>query len=297
MSANRVIVVSPTPGRRHAFVSLPSWFWNGDPARLLEEAGMEVRKDPTDGRSTVQTVENYRRQAPSLITYKHIAGPGAIREEFGHLNSRVDLAPHESDDRIREELAYRERRLRQTRNPVHALELIHIHTLISDTRSLGNVVEQHYRDLLEVPLEGEPDNKVFTNAGVHLIERSPFLTWRLKLPMILNQIAQDRRLQVGDITHLIETGEEGGVAFRSAAGLADGLYLMDAYLGPLLGAITPSVWCMSVPRTFGVLLFTLGQPMAVTRVAPRRCCISSVDPAPTDHSRFHDSPPRPATAP
>ena len=245
---------------RHALVALPPWFWNGNPGALLAEAGMEIRPEPVDGRWAVQTVENYRRQNPDLISYKHVAGPGVHRENFEHLTSRRDLVSHEQHADIQAEIAHREKRLRQTRNPVHALELIRLHTLSSAPHSLGRVVEHHYRDLLEIPLEGKPDHKVFDNAGVHLIERSPSLIWRFKLPMILNQIAQDPQLRAGEIGHL--AGDRDGAAFRSASGLAEGLYLMDAYLGPLLGALTPSIWCMSVPRTFGVLLYTFGQPMA-----------------------------------
>ncbi|MFC0221194.1 hypothetical protein [Nocardioides zeicaulis] len=249
---------------RHARVVLPSWLYGGDPSALLDEANVEVRRDRATGEWTVQTSESYLRQDPNLISYRHIAGPTVHQEDFAYLSSRTDLIEHLSDESTDRQVQKWHEELERTRNPVHALELIRIDTLTVPTHELGARVEHHFRDLREIGVESDPDQKVFANAGVHLMERSEALTWRFKLPMMLAQISQDERMQAGDITHLMRAFETQHSAFRTALGLSDGLFSMDAYLGPLLGALAPSVWGFAVPRTFGTVVYSLGQPLAGT---------------------------------
>ena len=161
-----------------------------------------------------------------------------------------------------DELYAREQRLAQSSNPVHAFDVMRLRLLLSPSTELTRLAQSEFHELLQVPLESQPETKVFANAGAHLIERSGSLIWRHKLPFILCQIAQDPKLQRGDIAHLQDAAAQDELAFRSANGLSDGIYLMDAYTGPLLAALAPSVWGFNVPRSFGSLIFSLGQPLA-----------------------------------
>jgi len=246
----------------YASVDVPSWFHGGNPTNLFSDAGVRCIPDGTTGGWLVQTEERYRRSRAELVTYRDLAGPGIARPDFTYLTSRPEMVPHEVSAWAREELAAREERLTRTRNPVHAFELMRLRMLLTEPPGLAAQAEHEFSELRQVPMENEPDNKVFINAGAHVLERSGEVIWRNKLPLILCQIWQDPNLQAGEISHVQAAAERGELAFRSAQGLADGLYLMDAYTGPLLGALAPSVWAFSVPRSFGVLMFSLGQPMA-----------------------------------
>lgn len=249
---------------RHARVTLPAWLHGGDPSALLDEADVEVRRDRSTGAWTVQTAEGHMRRAPHLISYRHLAGPGVHREDFRPLSTRTDLVQHEPEEWATRQIQEWGEELTRTRNPVHALELIRMDSLVCDTPELADRVQHHFHDLQQVPLHSDPDVKVFANAGAHLIERAGALIWRFKLPMILAQVTQDQRLQSGDVAHLLRAYEDQDVAFKSALGLSDGLLTMEPYMGPLLGALTPSMWCFTVPRSFGTILYSLGQPMAGT---------------------------------
>jgi hypothetical protein len=61
------------------------------------------------------------------------------------------------------------------------------------------------------------------------------------------------------------TNAAGKTFFDSSRGLANGMFLLDAYLGPLLAALTPSIWAFSADQWPGVIIYTLGQPLAGTR--------------------------------
>ena len=39
----------------------------------------------------------------------------------------------------------------------------------------------------------------------------------------------------------------GESVFASSQGLYDGIYTLDACLGPLLGALSPAIWCLLLP--------------------------------------------------
>jgi hypothetical protein len=127
---------------------------------------------------------------------------------------------------------------------------------------LGNVTRNFVEKLHRISIEDDPENRVFKNAGVQLVQRSAHITWRIKLASVFLRIEQDPRLNVGDLTHI--AGPFENQAFASSSGLYDGIYLFDAYLGPLLGALTPSVWALSFARSFGTIVITLGQPLAGT---------------------------------
>ncbi|QIG42041.1 hypothetical protein G5V58_03980 [Nocardioides anomalus] len=246
----------------YALVDMPSWAWGGKPQGLFADAGVRCIATDDPGRWLVQTNERYRRQRPDLVQHRELAGPGARRPDFSYLSSRPHFAAHESSAWALEELAAREERVSRTGNPVHAFEAMRLRLLLAEPAALAGQAEHEFTELLQVPLQDQPETKVFADAGAHVFERSASLVWRQKLPLILCQIWQDPLLQVGDIAHVGAAQARNELTFQSAHALADGVYLMDAYIGPLLAALSPSVWAFNVPRMFGSLMFSLGQPVA-----------------------------------
>lgn len=132
---------------------------------------------------------------------------------------------------------------------------------VAEPANLAQVVKRAYIALTEIPLENRPNSKPFSDAGVHLIRRSDVLLHRIKLPGVLLRIAHDEILAKGDIRHIRELHASGERIFSSGEDLLPGYLLLDTYIGPLLGAMTPAIWAFASHRTFGPILFSLGRPV------------------------------------
>ena len=149
----------------------------------------------------------------------------------------------------------------QTRAPVDALAL-HQLELMTAPSAPGETTRRMFDELHKIRISG-----AFQQQGVR--ERWRAVGSKVRGTPVANQLAsifvqmqQDPRMQSGDVSHLKGPLGDGGLAFQSSAGLNDGLYVLDAYLGPLLGALTPAVWALTASRSFGSIVTTLGQPLA-----------------------------------
>lgn len=119
--------------------------------------------------------------------------------------------------------------------------------------------------LVGVTLTEDPSVHPFENAGVSLIEVSSELHHRLKLASVWLRIRHDPLLASGHLGHLTDSGaRREEQLFAASAELQSGVYMMDAYLGPLSTCLTPAVWCFDIPRTLGTLHITLGKPISGT---------------------------------
>lgn len=105
----------------------------------------------------------------------------------------------------------------------------------------------------------ESGQRVFPNCAVQLMYRSPSLPHRAKLPAVLLRISQDDRLRQGDPTDLQRRVAEGELIFSASMGLSDGIMLLDAYVAPLLGALSPHLWAFSTARGMGTTIFSIGR--------------------------------------
>jgi hypothetical protein len=248
-------------GISRAEMQIPSWLYGGDPAKLLVRAALHSRLDRSRHVSWVQTDESYYRRAVDLVTVVNLAGPDLVAR-FGRLDTLAELTPHDMSPQVLEAVHQKRVRVEQTRAPVDALALYQLELMTAPSGSLGDTTRKVFEDLREIGMQDDSSDKVFASAGVQLIRRSEALLWRMKLASIFVQMQQDPRMQSGDLSHLKGQLGDGALAFQSSSGLNDGLYLLDAYLGPLLGALTPAVWAFAASRSFGSLVTTLGQPLA-----------------------------------
>jgi len=124
---------------------------------------------------------------------------------------------------------------------------------------------EHLLDLLrQMPLEGQPELHPFGGAGLDIVEVDQVLLHRLKLASVWLRIGQDEQLGKGDLSHLMGA-DAPERAFNSSTGLYSGVYMFDAYLDPLLGALAPGVWGFAVVRTFGQLIFSFGRCLSGTK--------------------------------
>ncbi len=253
------------PAPLQAKLRVPAWLSGGNPRQLLADAHLHSRKIDTEhGIWAVQTEESYLHNRARLVTVSELAGPGA-RQDFDRLQYLHDWIDPESLQELGREI---ERRI--AAEPTGIVDAFNRYQLLmtsSPVEQLSDVVEMVYTELRETGMEGDPTDKVFRNAAVHLIQRAPAVHWRIKLSSVWLRIDYDPKLGGGDVEHL-HSQPSAGMAFASSQALYDGIYTFDAYLGPLLGALSPAFWGFSAPRSFGVIFFSLGQPLAGTLGEP-----------------------------
>jgi hypothetical protein len=251
-----------------ALLQVPSWFWGGVPARFLEEAGFEARLVDRDaGLWRVTTSEQYAHQRPSLVAAHHLAGPGHGRPKFDRLAGFTGGPAMEtlaSQDRGREELGKRADRAMRTEAPVDLFAFWQLQALITPRAQLPGVVAEAFAGLIEIRLKEDNSVRVFANAGVHVVRRAEELPHRVKLPGVLLRVAQDDRLRAGSLKHVRKPASAGQTLFAASEKLYDGVFIFDAYLGPLWGALTPAIWSLAAHRELGTVVYSLGQPLAGT---------------------------------
>lgn len=79
---------------------------------------------------------------------------------------------------------------------------------------------------------------------------------------VLVRIEHDSQLASGDLSSIQAAHGAGELVFGSAEHLLNGAAFLDVYLGPLLGAVSPAVWCLGAIREFGIVLYSLGRAIA-----------------------------------
>ena len=110
----------------------------------------------------------------------------------------------------------------------------------------------------------EDNEQMFPNASLLGIIPRRALYTRLKIPQVMIRLSADPDFDARKATAALKGGE---TVLRSAEGLASGIYMLEGYLGPLLAALSPGVWCIQSPRDVP-LLFSLGTQIAGTTRLP-----------------------------
>jgi hypothetical protein len=250
-----------------AAMYFPRWLWGGDPSAFFSEARLRGQLiDPDAGSWRVRTDESWRRSRPSLITVTHLAGPGVERPRFDLLRRLAanDTPVVVSSDSIVDEINRLGKRAAETGNPADAIAHSQLQIMAVRSVELSDAVRGVYENLLDVGLVGDPSEKVFANAGAHILRREPALIHRLKMASVWLRVLSDEKLGPCDLSQIKAAAAAGENAFASSQGLYDGIYTLDAYIAPLLGALSPAVWSFHAVRMIGTIAYTLGQPIAGT---------------------------------
>lgn len=249
-------------------MTLPGWMWGGDPAAFLTESGLKARPEPGQPDTwRVTTEEHYLHGKPNLFTVDHLDGPAAARPRFDLLTTAA-ASGVVSDPGGQHEAALEERvrELERSGALVDHLAVSQLQTLDAPVALLPEVVKGILEFLRKVEGPGEPGHPLFVDAGAHLVRRSPRVVHRAKLASALHQIPFDSRIAGGlDTATAARLLAGDDLVLNASQGLFDGVFLLDAYLGPMLGALTPFIWGFSAPRAFGTVIYSFGRPLNATQ--------------------------------
>lgn len=243
---------------------MPGWIWGGDPEAFFEHACLRFKRlsgDPPEWR--VQTDETYLRQRrPGLVDVHHIAGPGTSRSNWQRL---VDLpegvAPPQLAPFVTEAIARLRQTAQESSSIVDLISSMRVELMTVSLDQLGEqarIVFEAMRDISFSDGQGDPP---FSDASVHLIRRREELVHRMKLPQVMLRIESGLTAKELGNNH----PSDHQALFAAANGLQSGTYLMDPYIRPLLGAISPSVWAFSSTRAKGPLIFGFGRAVSGAR--------------------------------
>ena len=261
---------------RSAVVSVPSWMWGGDPTQFFTEAALHSRAVPrVDGDSgahsrwRLQTRENYLRARPALVTVEHLAGPAAPRPRLHRLAAAAaeSIVP-DLGGAFLEQIAEMRARAQKTEGLVDNWNHAVYATIDAPPEHLEEIAAAVHHRAVTTTVEERPGERPFEHAGVHLFRRAPAVVHRGKLASILLQTQYSPPLRTGDIENLQQMLGEGRSVFAASEGLFNGTMLGDAYLGPLLGALSPHVWAFPAHRALGTIIYSLGHPLAGTPGRP-----------------------------
>lgn len=243
---------------RRIHVRLPAWLWGDNPREFAAQAGLELKVvDRAAGTWTMSPLERVRRAvAANLIRTQQIAGRG-VRPRFDLLETLGRTAPA------------REFAVGDVRTLVHRMiekrpgdiaALLSGVTTLTSTAPVDTVAAtalEGYQALHALRGNVTDGPPLFPEAAVHLIRVEAALHHRCVLPRVLLRIQHEPAAMT---TRPSQRGRSG--FFASGFGLSTGQALFDAYLAPLLSALSPWVWALPAPRMVNVVLFDLGRLIA-----------------------------------
>lgn len=261
-------VAAPRPA--DALLAAPAWIAPRPPGLFAADAGLRWRAVPgTAAVWRVATEERYFRRRPALVEVEQLAGPGMARARFDRLAQVAAAAIVENPPVRPALLAEHRNRAWSTGDLVDGVRHWQLETMSAAPEQLPVTAAEIQVRLIKVTTESTPDEHLLADAGVHLVRLSPALSYRARLFTALLQAEHDPRLQPGgDIGALRARADADDTVFGASRSLFDGIFLGEVYLGPLLGALSPSVWAFSAHRTAGAIVYTLGAALAGTTGRP-----------------------------
>jgi hypothetical protein len=246
----------------YAKLSLPSWIWGNNPAQFFRDAELRtLRLEPQKDDWKICTNERYFNTKADLISVADIATPGR-RSRFNLIAGMANKETfHPNTEHALPELQRRANTAEKTKDIVDMVSFYQLQTMVAPTNELENATRTTYDWLQAVTLESDPSKRAFPNSSVHVVRRHPAIGLRLKLIEFLLRAAYDEEVRDGNVAGLIKSNQSGALIFASSGGLHDGTALLDAYIAPLMAALTPAVWALPVTRPLGVIIYSLGQPL------------------------------------
>jgi hypothetical protein len=235
-----------------ATMTIPAWLWGHNVPQYFVKAALRATPaDASGDRWRVRTNERYTNSRPGLITVEHLTNAEQIRQRVEQTAAHQFLIDPNCPI-LREGVLRLTERVERTGSLTDMLTLCQVRTQVAPNADLADTVI----DVLETV-----KTQTGENSGVHVVRRRDEVLHRTQVIGVLLRSTHDAQLNSGDVTGLHAANASGDLVFASSRSLLDGVFLLDAYLGPLLAALSPEVWAFSAPRRAGILFYTLANPV------------------------------------
>lgn len=254
-------------------IALPHWIWDGAATRFLEEARLQIIPDPSlaEDEYRVRAVERGAKGRPGLVTVRQLAGPPLVQADYQPLDTaemenrfvdRIDQARERTVQQRLERAARFAEKGASAGYLAPGLSLHQLQTMVCEPAGTAETARVVVDDISAFEFgDGE---RAFPHTGALYVRRHRALLHRATIPPVLVRVARDSKLQRADLDDVKAANERGEAVFAASSKLGDGMALLDAYLAPLLGALTPYVWAFSASRRSGTIIYTLGEAVAGT---------------------------------
>lgn len=246
-------------------LQLPPWLWGGNPKEFLAQAQLRPRH-LGDNRWMVQTQERHLGRRPQLVQAEMIVDTGSRRHNYDLLQRIAEKEPLNTSGIqaiIRAQLDQTHQRSRRG-DLADRTYLWQLLTMAASPEDLAGMVRDIHQQITD--FEPNPgDGRQFPNAAVHVISRSASLVHRARLVPVLLRLSYDDDLRQGRTEAARRHLSAGELVFASGNGLNHGVLLLDVYLGPMLGCLSPNLWAFSASRSMGSILYSFGRSVAGTR--------------------------------
>jgi hypothetical protein len=252
------MAIDASGDRRWVTVRVPTWLYGGDPRGFFADTGLTAKPGPDRAAWRIKTHEAYHLSQPDLVSTHVLVAAHQQNGDWSRL-------PLDSPGWTPPSLAH----LRNVPPQPDELDLLDL--LNYGRLNIHTAPRQHLQDACMGLLDGiravtleEGGGPGFPEADLHVFGGTRSLLHRLKLPQVFLRLALEPDLEPQVAQRRAGNDE---VFFKSSDGLLTGAYLLDAYLGPLLGALSPAIWGVAAPRG-GQLIFNLGRQVSGTTALP-----------------------------
>lgn len=240
----------------------------------------------------VRAKESYSHSPPDLLELVRALGPTARLGAAASLSTMsvdsidADVLTH-SRNRLQEELQRIEAEPGGLASFAAFHQLAAMGTTMTDFPAQAEATWQQILEMTAV----EDGEYLFPSAGVYAIRRSDALLHRIKIVSVMLRIQHDPQLAAGDLSGVLgQHADSVRGAFASAAGLHSGYYMLDAYIGPLLGALSPGVWGFAAHRGRGPVIYSFGRPVSGTAASAPELLRTIGTPGADSATEFSDLP-------
>ena len=246
-------------------MTLPVWLWGGSMEDMFRLARLtSLASTPVDHVVDVEvgTQERGSRERPGLVKVREIAGSGVEPsfEVIAQAEQAASDIPFQSPPQAEEFFATLQQRAvpaGQAGFIAPSFGLLLGQTQMAAPSIAAEAAQVAFEKFKNFPM-AETGQRAFPEASVHFVSRDRALMHRSKFASILLRMEHDDRLRNADLSQVSAAVESGELIFASSSALGEGMVLLDAFLAPLFGAISPFVWAFPVTRASGTIVFSLG---------------------------------------
>ncbi|MFB6720179.1 hypothetical protein ACFCV3_08480 [Kribbella sp. NPDC056345] len=246
----------------YAKIRVPSWLFGGNPEGLLQHLDVYSKRLPGSPDSwSVETTENYFRRQPKLVGFERLAGPTVNGDQFHLIDTHSPMIQHTPSDQAVETIRKLGERAEISEDLIDFITYIRMCLVAAPPEQLSSIARDVHQSLIEIPDPGDSDALPLSDASSYFVWRNETLFHRLKFASMWMRFEHDEEFKAQGPQYLQQQFSAEGQLFQSSSSLYAGIYTFDAYLGPLLGSLSPWVWGFYSSNSMGCNIQTYGRTL------------------------------------